>query len=84
MGLSVFSQCDTKKYFSISTIEKSKMEQYGINMSVENLKKLARNSLPYAEIHTGQSKAIGYRRITKIYRYEDFTEGGYGVNKTNA
>lgn len=83
MGLSVFSQCDTRKYFSISTIKKSQMEKYGINMSVENLKNLARKSLPYAEIHTGQSKAIGFRRITKIYRYEDFVEVGHGINKAN-
>lgn len=72
MGLSVFSEVDTNKYFSISTIEKSKMQKYGLTMSIKQLRLMAIKTVPFAEILTGQSKAIGFRRRTKIYRYEDF------------
>lgn len=75
MGRSVWSEVDTNKYFSISTIDKTKMAKYGINMSIKQLRDLARETAPFTEILTGQSKAMGYRRRTKIYRYEDFIGG---------
>lgn len=74
MGMSVWSQCDTRKYFSISTIEKKRMDEYGLNMTIQELRNRAVASPPYAEVLTGQSKVLGYRRKTKIYRYEDFVE----------
>lgn len=72
MGMSVFSEVDTNKYFSISTIDKAKMQKHGLNMSIKQLRELALKSVPAAEIWTGQSKAIGMRRKTKIYAYEAF------------
>lgn len=50
------------------------MEKYGINMTIQKLREKAIASPPFAEILTGQSKLIGMRRKTKIYRYEDFVE----------
>ena len=74
MGLSVFNQCDKKQYFSISTIETKRMKENGLNMTKKELQERAKQSVPYAEILTGQSKLIGQRRKTKIYRYVDFKE----------
>ncbi len=76
MGMSVWSEVDTNKYFSISTIDKAKMAKYGINMSIKQLRDLARETAPFTVILTGQSDDKGYRRRTKIYRYEDFITGG--------
>lgn len=72
MGASVFSEVDTNKYFSISTITREKMAKNGLKMTVSQLKELARKAVPVAEILTGQSREAGYRRKTKIYKYEDF------------
>lgn len=72
MGISVFNQVDSNKYFSISNIDKEKMKKYGLNMSIKQLRDKARKTVPYMEVHTGQSDDKGYRRKTKIYRYEDF------------
>ena len=74
MGISVFNECDTRKYFSISTIDKKQMQRNGLNMTIKELQERAKKTVPYAEILTGQSKVLGFRRRTKIYRYEDFKE----------
>lgn len=74
MGFSVFSECDTRKYFSISTIDLKHMKNAGLTITAKELKEKARNAVPYAEIYTGQSKVLGFRRKTKIYRYVDFKE----------
>lgn len=72
MGMSVLSQVDSDKYFSLSTIDRKKMAKNGLNMTIKQLRELARKSPPYTEILTGQSRDMGYRQKTKIYRYEDF------------
>ncbi len=72
MGLSVWNQVDNDKYFSLSTIDKKVMQKHGLNMTIKALRDLARKTPPHAEIYTGQSKLIGWRKATKIWRYEDF------------
>lgn len=72
MGLSVWSQVDMNKYFSISNINKEKMQKLGVNMSIKQLRAKARKTAPFMEVLTGQSDDKGYKRKTKIYRYEDF------------
>lgn len=72
MGLSVWNQCDTSEYFSVSTIEKGKMKDAGLNLTVKELKERAKNSYPYAKILTGSEKYLGQHRKTNIYRYKDF------------
>ena len=74
MGVSVYSECDTRKYFSISRIDLKAMRDAGLNITAKELKEKARKSVPYAEIYTGQSKTMGFRQKTKIYRYIDFKE----------
>ena len=72
MGLSVWNQVDNKKYFSISSIDKRVMKEYGINIPVSKLKEIVRKTPPHAQITTGSMNAMGERRLTNIYRYEDF------------
>ena len=50
------------------------MKNAGLTITAKELKEKARNAVPYAEIYTGQSKVLGFRRKTKIYRYVDFKE----------
>lgn len=78
MGLSVWSEVDTNKYFSISTIRKQAMEKHNITCTIKELQEKARKSVPVAEILTGQSKSLGMRKKTKIYRYEDFRTSNSG------
>ena len=70
MGMSVSSQCDTKQYFSISRIDPKMMEEHGLNMTIKELRNLARSRVPFNTIPTGQSD--GHIKMTKIYRYQDF------------
>jgi hypothetical protein len=72
MGMSVFSECDPDKYFSISTISREKMNKNGLTMTVTELQRQARGSVPFTEIFTGQARENGHRQRTKIYRYADF------------
>lgn len=74
MGLSVYNQVDSKQYFSLSTINKARMEEYGLTISINELRNLARSRPPYAEIYTGNSKDLKFQRRTKIYRYIDFKQ----------
>lgn len=74
MGYSLKTQCDSKQYFSISRIDPECMKEYGINLSPRELANLARHSVPFNTIETGQSSPNGFRRETKIYRYADFVE----------
>lgn len=74
MGASVSNQVNTDRYFSISTINKEKMIQAGLNMTVAELREKARHSAHYQIIYTGESGEYGYRKQTKIYKYEDFKE----------
>lgn len=73
-GLSVFNQCDTKQYFSISTINPERMKFYGLNMSIRQLQEKARKSSNYLQIPTGKRDDEKHQRMTKIYRYADFKE----------
>ena len=72
MGDSVYSQCDSKKYFSVSTISRAVMKEKGLTMTIKELKEMARKSPPFMLIYTGERYAGGQRRQTKVYRYEDF------------
>jgi len=74
MGMSVFTQCDSNKYFALSTISRKKMDEYGIKCTMQELRNRAKNSPPVAQIVTGQSRNLGYRKMTKIYQYKDFVE----------
>ena len=74
MGESVSNQVNTDRYFSISTISLEKMKQAGLNMTVAELREKARKSANYQIIFTGESRAFGHRKKTKIYKYEDFKE----------
>ena len=76
MGLSVFNQVDNDKYFSLSSIDKKRMSENGINMSIERFKLIVRMTNPYALIPTGSNRVMGQRRMTKIYRYSDFANCG--------
>lgn len=70
MGMSVYDQVDKRKYFSVSTIDKKRMEEYNINMTLKSFRQLVKKVAPYAEIMTGDPEIKTKR--TKIYRYEDF------------
>ena len=72
MGLSVWSEVDTKQYFSISTIKRDQMNEHGLTCTIKELQEMARKSVPVAEIYTGQRKNTGMRKKTKIYKYDDF------------
>lgn len=72
MGLSVWNQVDNKKYFSLSSIDKKRLAEYGINMSISKFKDIVRRTPPYTKILTGSDRIIGEHRMTNIYRYEDF------------
>lgn len=72
MGLSVWNQVDNNKYFSISSIDKKVMARYGINIPVCKFKQIVKKTPPHTTIATGSERALGERRRTNIYRYEDF------------
>lgn len=82
MGLSVWSEVDTKQYFSISTIKKETMIEHNITCTIKELQEKARKSVPVAEIYTGQRKSTGMRKKTKIYKYDDFRTTNSG-NQTD-
>ena len=72
MGLSVFNQVDSSKYFSLSSVTKKALREKGINMPIEMFKDIVRRTPPYTTISTGSDRVMGQRRKTNIYRYEDF------------
>lgn len=72
MGLSVDNQVDNKKYFSISTINKRRLEEKGIKLPVSQFKDIVRKSPPCISIATGSDRIRGRCRKTNIYRYDDF------------
>ena len=72
MGLSVVSQCNVRDYFSLSTINKDCMAAHGLNMTIKDLREMARKTSPYMMLITGEDYVSGHRRKTNIYRYEDF------------
>lgn len=74
MGASVSNQVNTDRYFSISTINKEKMMQAGLNMTVAELREKARYSKNYKILYTGESGEHGHKKKTRIYKYEDFKE----------
>lgn len=74
MGMSVFNQCDKHKYFALSTIERSVMDEYGMTCTMAQLRDRARKSPPAFEIVTGRRTNSAMRMRTKIYKYEDFVE----------
>lgn len=63
---------NTNDYFSLSRISKRAMEKHGLHMSIKELQELARNSPPVAQIPTGKKSVIGHRKLTNIYKYDDF------------
>ena len=72
MGLSVWNQVDSNKYFSISSIDKLILKQKGIDISLAEFKEIVRRAPPFTIITTGSDVITGRTRRTKIYRYEDF------------
>lgn len=72
MGLSVYNQCDSRHYFSLSTISKEAMRQAGLTMTIKELKEMARKTNPSMVLITGETHARGQRRQTNVYKYEDF------------
>ena len=72
MGLSVQNQVAKSRYFCLSNIDKEVMAQFGIQMSKAQLREKARRTSPHMVLPTGSADAPGQRRMTKIYRYEDF------------
>lgn len=76
-GLSVYSQVDRTQFFSISTIDPEQMKKHGLNMSISQLKTLARNHPWAKEIRTGSSTNERRQCWTKIYRYDDFKNFNY-------
>lgn len=76
MGASVRKQVDSNQYFSVSTIEKEKMEKFGIKMAIKDLRNLAKQRPCFTEILTGDSEKQGHMRKVKIYRYVDFANIG--------
>ena len=74
MGRSVASECDSKQCFSLSTIDKERMQAVGLNMTIKELQEQARKTLPFAEVPTGSASKPGRCRMTKIYRYSDFAQ----------
>ena len=72
MGLSLATQCNLKLYFSLSTINKDLIKEYGLNMTVKQLREKARKTAPFQVLYTGDDKFQGRQRKTYIWRYEDF------------
>lgn len=72
MGQSVFNQVDTKKYFSLSTINKKILEEKGIKINLKDFKEIVRRTSPFMQIMTGSQIALRKQRLTNIYRYDDF------------
>ncbi len=74
MGYTVENQVDTDQMFSISKINKERMEAYGIKMSIKELRAKARVSMPFTEIYTGDPNDPHRQTKVKIFRYIDFVE----------
>lgn len=65
-------QCDPNKYFTISKINKEKMQQAGLTMSVAELRNLARRRPHLTQIFTGSNTDETKRQLVKVYAYADF------------
>ena len=74
MGLCVTDYYSRSEYFCLSSIDKRTMLKHGINLSIEELKQLAKNSKPFDRVLTGSRKVIGNHRKTNVYRYIDFVK----------
>lgn len=74
MGLSIFNQIDTRKYFSLSTINPDEMKRHNITISPAQLKEQARTRIPAGVVPTGSIKDPSKQRLTKFWRYDDFSE----------
>lgn len=61
-------------YFSISKINPERMRVFGITLSINELRELARKRPAFKKILTGSNSDDRKRRLTKIYRYEDFKD----------
>lgn len=72
MGLSVFNQVDTQKYFSLSTIDLNQLRKRGVELSLADFKEIVKKTPPFTTIMTGSTRVMGNRRSTNIYRYDDF------------
>ena len=83
MGMTVRNQIDTKKYFSVSTIDEKAMREAGVKLTVQELKKRARASPRWGTVITGDPDDKNRQRETKIYRYEDFLPEKFQEKETN-
>ncbi len=61
-------------YFSISKINPERMKAFGITLSINELRELARKRKPYKKVITGSNSDDRKRHLTKVYRYEDFKD----------
>lgn len=77
MGLTVENQVDTKQYFCLSKIDPKQMKAHGINLSMRQLKEIARKSPECTRILTGDASDPKRQTMTKIYKYEDFRGAKY-------
>lgn len=59
-------------YFSISKINPERMRAFGITLTPNELREIARTRPAFTQILTGSNSDDRKRRLTKIYRYEDF------------
>ena len=72
MGLSVWNQVNSHQYFSISTIDAKELSCRNIQLSVSKFKEIVKKTPPHSTLITGSDRAMGHRRSTNIYRYDDF------------
>lgn len=72
MALKFENQCNTDECFCLSKIDRQKMKNHGLQMSVKQLQTLARKSKPYKRIWTGSCYYDDRVRSTNVYRYDDF------------
>lgn len=61
-------------YFSISKINPERIKAFGITLTPNELREVARKRPAFKEIITGSNSDDHKRRRTKIYRYEDFKD----------
>ena len=77
MGLTVEKQVDMKQFFCLSKIDPEQMKAHGINLSMRQLREIARKSPEFDRIPTGDGSDPKRQAMTKIYKYEDFRGAKY-------
>ena len=61
-------------YFSISKINPERMKAFGITLTQNELREVARKRPAVKDILTGSNSDDHKRRLTKNYRYEEFKD----------